>query len=84
MRSIFTQLTFKRRLPKICQYNRMLYLPTIRSQMVTDQTNWGLKWRPLSDNFKKKSFNKILAGRLLAAAPGASRAAAGGRCKRWI
>ena len=42
-RSISTQLTFKRRLPKICQYKRMWYLPTIRSQMVTDQNLTGLK-----------------------------------------
>ena len=81
MRSIFTQLTFKRRLPKICQYNRiMLYLPTIRSQMVTDQNLTGLKGirkrPPLDQNY----LIKYLQGgrwrplqepleRLLAAAP---------------
>ena len=84
MRSIFSQLTFKCRLPKICQCNRVVYLPTSRSQMVTDQNLTGLKGirkRPPL----KKLFNKILAGRLLAAAPGASRAAAGGRSSiYWV
>ena len=62
MRSIFTQLTFKRRLPKICQYNRMLYLPTIRSQMATDQNLTGLKAIRKRPPLQKNHLIKYLQG----------------------